>query len=149
VNVELPQNARDLAHAREYGDLSENHEFKAAKERQAILVNQRDSLADELSIVKGTDFGEFPTDAAGPGTRVELEAPDGKKTDYFILGEWDGDPAQRILSSRSALAVALIGRKAGENVSMPDSADNAACRISAVGPLPESIVTWIKAANEE
>lgn len=146
VNVELPKNGRDLAQARAYGDLSENHEFKAAKERQAMLVNQRDTIAEEMKTVKGTDFEGFPCAAAGPGTSVILEMKDGSKIEYFILGEWDGDPERRILSSRSALASALSGLGAGQEAVIPDphSAGTATCRIAAVAPLPDDIKAHAK-----
>ncbi|MEI6972161.1 MAG: GreA/GreB family elongation factor [bacterium] len=144
VKVDLPENARDLAVARDYGDLSENHEFKAAKQRQSMLGNQRDTLARELKEVKGTAFEGFACDVAGVGTTVLYTRPDGSKVERYILGEWDTDERQGIISCKTTLAAALIGHKPGDDVTIPSETGTEVCRIVDVDRLPPMIIAWAR-----
>lgn len=142
VTVEIPQNSKEIAIARSYGDLSENHEFKAAKEMQGILLKRRGDLEEMLQSVKPTDFGGLPTDSAGMGTGVLLEYADGRKERYHILGEWDQDAALGIISSDTRMARALEGHKAGEMVQVPTESGDVECRIVEVTPLPPEVLRW-------
>jgi len=65
--------------------------------------------------VQGTDFKEAKTDAVSIGTVVKLDTPDGEKT-MTILGAWDSDPDNNIISYLSGMAKALLGVKVGETV---------------------------------
>ena len=142
INVELPQNGKDLAVARSYGDLSENHAFKAAKEHQSILVNRRDTLDRELRTVKGTAFDKFPADTVGIGTRVVIERADGVVEQFFVLGEWDSDETLKIISSASQLARTLAGHKPGDKADIPGADGMTSCRVVEVSPLPPEILAW-------
>jgi len=144
IDVDLPENGKDLALARSYGDLSENHAFKAAKERQAMLVNQRDTLANELKEVKGTSFEGFASETASTGTRVLFQRAGGTTEERFILGEWDTDEQLGILSCKTTLAAALAGHKKGDQVDIPGSAGTEKCLIIEIGPLPPHIIAWAK-----
>ena len=144
IDGDLPQNGKDLALARSYGDLSENHAFKAAKERQNMLVNQRDTIARELKEVKGTAFDGFASDAAGMGTRVVFSRADGTTVEKFILGEWDTDEKQSIISNKTTLATALAGHKKGETVQIPGETGTESCRILEVEPLPGRLIEWAR-----
>lgn len=144
VKVDLPRNGQDLAAARSYGDLSENHAFKAAKERQNILVNQRDTLARELKEVKGTAFEGFASEVAGPGTLVAFTRSDGTRVEKYILGEWDTDEQQGIISCKTTLAAALAGHKTGDEVTVPCETGTEVCRIVDVGRLPPMIIAWAR-----
>lgn len=144
IKVDLPENGKDLAVARGYGDLSENHAFKAAKEKQNMLVNQRDTLARELKEVKGTAFEGFASDVAGMGTTVLYTRPDGTKVEKYILGEWDTDERQGIISCKTTLAAALAGHKPGDDVTIPGETGNEVCRIIDVDRLPPMIIAWAR-----
>lgn len=119
VEREIPENSREIAVARSYGDLRENAEYKAAKEHQSILQRRKAEYERDLSSVRGTDFGGVPTDRAGMGTGVELRLEDGSRMRLFILGEWDRDETLNIIASRSRLAESLAGHREGEEVVVP------------------------------
>ena len=149
INVDIPKNAQDIAHARSYGDLSENHEFKAAKEQQSILSNTRDKLTAELREVRGTGFEDFPTDKADMGTRVIIKRDDHESRQFFILGEWDSDEHKRIVSCASGLALALAGHAAGETVEIPDADGRVPCKIIEVTKLPAEILDWAQGERKQ
>jgi transcription elongation GreA/GreB family factor len=145
VNIELPKNARDIEVARSYGDLRENHEYKTAREMQAILLRRQEDLQRDLQTVRGTDFEGFSTDTAGMGVQVELEFTDGSKTVYTILGEWDQDPEWNIISCQSGLGKRLEGLKTGDAAAIPvDEGQDREARVTAIRPLPPEIKEWVR-----
>jgi len=144
VEVEIPQNSREIAVARSYGDLSENHEYKAAKEMQGILLRRRGDFEDMLQRVRPSDFRDFAHDRVGLATGVQLKYPDGKTETYYILGEWDQDVALGIISCDTKLAQALQGHKVGEHVTIPTENGTAVCEIAEVSGLPPSVREWIE-----
>jgi transcription elongation GreA/GreB family factor len=140
----IPGNSREIAVARSYGDLSENHEYKAAKEHQGILLKRRGEMERDLEAVQGTDFEGFPTERAGAGTLVDIAYSDGRTATVAVLGEWDRDEALGIISSRSRLGEALAGRAAGEEVALDDGAGgHQTLRVVAVRPLSDPVKAWI------
>mgnify|MGYP000406877316 CR=1 FL=1 len=117
VQKKIPANSREIAVARSYGDLRENHEYKAAKEMQKLLMRRKAELEQQLLRARGTDFSNARADAAGLGTRVRVTDLDTQQPEsYAIMGAWDSDPDKSILSYLSPLAKALIGHKAGEEL---------------------------------
>ena len=140
---DIPNNSKEIGIAREYGDLKENHEFKAAKETQGILMRREAELGDMLSNVNGSDFKNFPSDVAGVATGVEIEFPGGKEEKYWILGEWDRDEALGIISCESRLAQLLDGKKPGDKVMLPTDDGEAECILKTVKGLSDEIVAWV------
>ncbi len=141
--VTIPQNSKAIALARGYGDLKENHAYKAAKEEQAMLLSRRDAFAEEMKTVKGTDFAGFPADVAAVGTQVFIELATGTEEQYYILGEWDSQPDRGMISCKSPLAQALTGHIEGDSVKIPGE-DSAECRITKVQKLPADMVKWAR-----
>lgn len=119
VNNKIPQNVKDIAHARSYGDLRENFEYKAAKDMQRVLNRRREDMQKELDLAQGTDFADVDTSSAAIGTVVILENGQTEKT-YTILGAWDSDPANNVVSYLSIVGRALIGKKPGDSVEVTD-----------------------------
>ncbi len=78
VEVDIPKNSREIGHARGYGDLSENFEYKAAKDMQAILMRRRAELEQQLRETQPTDFSDVAADRVVPGIGVELRRSDGR-----------------------------------------------------------------------
>ena len=144
INEEIPQNSRDIAQARSYGDLRENFEYKSAKEMQGILLKRRGEFEQSLTDIKGTDFSGCSTEAAGMGTRVVLRYPDGHTQELFILGEWDQDPALGIVSCSSKMGQVLAGRKQGDSVAVPTESGDVTAVVAEVGGLPEAIIVWAR-----
>ncbi len=145
IKVDIPQNSKEIAVARSYGDLSENHEFKAAKEMQGILLRRRGELEAMLHRVKPTDFRGFSQDRAGMATGVLLRYDDGREERYCILGEWDKDDALGIISCDTRMARALEGHQAGERVKVPAENGEAECALAEVTGVPAEVRVWIEA----
>ena len=120
VNKQIPKNIEEIQIAREYGDLRENFEFKAAKEMQAVLARRRSELERDLDRARGTNFENPDTNLVSIGTVVTLkDAATGKAETYTILGAWDGDPDKHILSYLTTIGQAILGHKVGETVQLP------------------------------
>ncbi len=116
----IPANSKEIGVARSYGDLKENHEFKAAKEMQAVLMRRKQDLESMILSAQGTDFSGVTSDEVGIGTVVTYEAKEsGEKKTITILGAWDSDPDQGILSYQTAVAQALIQHKVGDGAELP------------------------------
>lgn len=120
VKERIPQNIKDIAIARSYGDLRENFEYKAAKDMQLVLNRRKGEVESELNRAKGTDFADADTSAANVGTVVTLEDSKKKASVYTILGAWDGDPDKKTVSYQSEVAKGIIGKKVGEAVKVQD-----------------------------
>src|SRR5207253_1942811 len=90
VKKKIPENSKEIALARSYGDLSENFEFKAAKQMQAVLMRRKAELEHALHNARGTAFENPDTSRVSIGTIVTLRDSDsGKEEAYTILGAWD------------------------------------------------------------
>jgi transcription elongation GreA/GreB family factor len=114
VNKDIPANIKDIAIAKSYGDLRENHEFKAAKEMQKVLHRRKHELELQLARARGTDFANVRTDIVVPGTQVTFTDLDSSKPETVqIFGAWDGDPDRNILSYLTPLAQALMNKAVG------------------------------------
>jgi len=99
VQKKIPENSKEIAVARSYGDLRENHEYKAAKEMQKILMKRKAELEMDLTRARGTDFADVSTSSVNPGTRVRVKELSQQKDEiYTILGAWDSDPESGIIS---------------------------------------------------
>jgi transcription elongation GreA/GreB family factor len=117
VQKKIPANSKEIALARSYGDLSENHEYKAAKEMQKILMRRKDELEAQLTRARGTDFSNARTDVAGIGTVVQATDLSANQSEAFtILGAWDSEPDKGVISYLSPIAQALLNRKVGDEV---------------------------------
>ena len=116
VSKKIPENSKAIAAAREHGDLRENSEYKMAKQDQLVLMAQKSQLERELARARVTDFKDAAADQVGVGTIVEVRTPAGSATKYTILGAWDGDPEQQVISYKTPLGAALLGKRPGDTV---------------------------------
>jgi len=114
-NVEIPANSKALQAAREMGDLRENFEYKAARQRAEYLSARVGEIASEISRVRVLDPSQIDTTAVRVGTKIELSNGDVRR-DVTILGPWESDPEHGVYSNQSDVAKALIGHAAGEVV---------------------------------
>ncbi len=122
VSKKIPENSKAIAAAREHGDLRENSEYKMAKQDQLVLMAQKSQLERELARARVTDFKDAVADQVGVGTVVEVRPPSGGATKYTILGAWDGDPEQQIISYKTPLGAALLGKRPGDTVKVKTGA---------------------------
>ena len=117
IHKKMPANREEIAIARSYGDLRENHEFKAAKEMQKQLSRAKQEMENQLVRARGTDFSNARTDVASIGTIVRTtNIANSQKETFTILGAWDSDPDKGTVSYMSPMAQALLNRKVGEEV---------------------------------
>ena len=114
INVEMPANSREIGEAQEKGDLRENAEYKAAMERQSQIQAEIKTVSEEVKRARAIRPADVRTDVVGVGSAVTVSAPGGEKISYRILGPWDADTENHVISYASPLARALIGKKAGE-----------------------------------
>jgi len=133
VQRTIPANSRDIALARSYGDLSENHEYKAARERHGLLMRKKTELEGLLVRARGTDFANPRTDVVSIGTVARLtDLATQQPETYTILGAWDSFPERHILSYQSPVAQALLGKKVGDEVLLESDGAARRCRIEVI-----------------
>ena len=111
---------KQIAEAREHGDISENAEYHAARERQGFIEGRLSELEDKISRAEVIDPSTLSGKDIKFGATVTLADEDtDEKTTYQIVGEDEADIKQRRLSITSPLARALIGKKVGDSVEVP------------------------------
>ncbi len=119
LEVEIPANKKEIGRAREFGDLSENFEYKAAKEKQGQLLEKVRVIQSDLQQVKIIDPAHIDTSRVTVGTRISLaRVSDGKILEYTILGRWDTDLDKNIISNEAPVAQALLTRVCGDRISI-------------------------------
>jgi transcription elongation GreA/GreB family factor len=117
VEKKIPANSKEIAVARSYGDLRENHEYKAAKEMQKLLMRRKSELETQLVRARGTDFANPRTDIVSIGTVAHTTDLASNQAEHFtVLGAWDSEPEKGIVSYLSPVAQSLLNRKVGEEV---------------------------------
>ena len=117
--VDLPANAEAMRAAREHGDLSENFEYHAARQRHEYISARIAALAEDLSRATPLDASRVDASEVRVGTRVTLRTGTEERT-VTILGPWDSRPAEAVYSYESEFAERLLGAKPGDRVSLPE-----------------------------
>ena len=115
--VERPENIRAIEEARGHGDISENAEYHAAKERQSFLDGKINELKSVLGKAEVIDIGGEPGEQVVFGRTVVLysiEADD--EVTYQLVGPYESDPEKGRISVTSPLGQSLIGREVGDEV---------------------------------
>lgn len=116
-SVERPAVIRAIAEARDHGDLSENAEYHAARERQSFIEGRITELEDIISRAQVIDATQLSGDTVRFGARVTLADEDSDdESIYQIVGAHEADIKEGRLSVHSPLARALIGKHVGETV---------------------------------
>lgn len=143
VDVEIPANEEAIKTAKGHGDLSENSEFKAAKERQRELGKLRFQLEQQMAELRPTDFADVQVgNVVVPGCVVTLKYTDDDHDEAItILGLLDNDPDHNCISYGTPLAKTLLGKETGETVTLPS---NKSAVIEALAPLPPELLAKLK-----
>ncbi|MCW0234686.1 MAG: transcription elongation factor GreA [Ferrovibrio sp.] len=116
-SVERPSVIRAISEAREHGDLSENAEYHAAKERQGWIETRILEVEDKLSRAEVIDVSKLSGDKVKFGATVVLADEDtDEESTYQIVGADEADIKAGLLSITAPLARALVGKSAGENI---------------------------------
>lgn len=114
---ERPRVIQAIAEAREHGDISENAEYEAAKEKQALLEGRINDLHNKLSQCEVVELPEGSAERVIFGSTVDLEDLDsGEEVRYCLVGPYEADLAYGTISVTSPLGQALIGKEAGDDV---------------------------------
>lgn len=115
--VERPAVIKAIAEAREHGDLSENAEYHAARERQSFIEGRVLELEDRISRAEVIDVSKLSGNAVKFGATVTVADEDTDEESVFqIVGQDESDIKAGLLSITSPLARALIGKSVGDNV---------------------------------
>ena len=114
LNHELP---KELLKARAHGDLSENAEYKYAKERQGYLSARLGQLQKRLADVAMLNLDNLPRDRAGYGSRIwVLDLQKSVEVEYKLVTSEETDAGKGLISTTSPIGKALLGRRVGEEI---------------------------------
>ena len=114
----VPENIKDLEEARAHGDLSENAEYTAAKERQSYLHGKIAELENNLALSEVIDLSKLTDDKVVFGSTVVIEDVDsGENIKYRLVGPLESDVNNNHISVTSPIGKALIGKKIGSEIS--------------------------------
>jgi transcription elongation factor GreA len=115
IEEDVPANSKEIEFAKSLGDLRENAEYKAALEKQAILNATLARLNDEIGRAQLFDPSTVNASRAGFGTRVMLKNnSSGEKEEYVLLGPWESDPDNHVISYLSPFGGTLLNKGVGE-----------------------------------
>ena len=115
LKTELPQ---EIRRARELGDLRENAEYQAAKERQRLVESRISLLKKRVSEIALMNLDKLPHDKVGFGSTVHLKDPNGQVTIYQLVMPEDADVEQGLISTASPIGRALINKEEGDEVTV-------------------------------
>lgn len=122
LHAELP---KEIAKARAHGDLSENAEYKFAKERQHLVGMRLQQLRQRLAGLSLVNLSKIPRDRAGYGSRLTLlDTEKGGELAYQLVTAEESDVAQGLISTTSPIGRALMGKKPGDVVRVQTPAGN-------------------------
>jgi len=114
LHVELP---RDILTARAHGDLSENAEYHAAKDRQGFVAARLNQLKKRLGEMSMIDFTKIPHGKVGLGsTVVVLDVKRDEEVTYYLVTSEEADAANGRISTTSPIGKALLGKEVGDEV---------------------------------
>lgn len=115
LKIELP---REIQRARELGDLRENAEYKAAKERQEILNARIAMLKRRVGEISMMNLDRVPRDRAGFGSTVHLRAESGDTVVYTLVMPEEADAEKGLISTSSPIGRALLNKEEGDEISV-------------------------------
>lgn len=114
LRVDLP---KEILRAREHGDLSENAEFKSAKERQTFLEGRKAQIQQRLASLSLINLDKIPHDRVAYGSKVILfDYNAAKDVEYKLVSPEESDISQGLISITSPIGRSLIGKKLGDDV---------------------------------
>jgi transcription elongation factor GreA len=114
LRVDLP---KEILRAREHGDISENAEYKAAKERQSYLEGRKAQLQQRLAALSLVNFDKIPTDRAAYGSKVVLyEYETDKEVEYRLVSAEESNISQGLISITSPIGRSLVGKMVGDSI---------------------------------
>jgi transcription elongation factor GreA len=138
--VERPKNVQDIEVARAHGDLKENAEYHAAKERQSFIEGRSREIDSILALSDVIDPAKLSGHRVVFGATVKLADTDsGEETTYSIVGDYEGDIKEGRLAISAPLARAMIGREKGDTVVLRTAKGSREYQVMDVQFLPVSL----------
>jgi transcription elongation factor GreA len=117
IEVDIPANSREIEAAKQHGDLKENAEYHAAREKQTQLNSLASRLSGEIDRAQIFDPSLVNTSKVSFGTRAALlDKNSGNREEFTILGPWESDPDNRIISYLSPFGSAILNKAPGDEV---------------------------------
>ena len=113
LKVELP---KEIKRAREHGDLRENAEYSAAKERQRLVESRISILKKRVAEIALINIDRIPTDRAGFGSTVHVVESNGEKLVFQLVMPEDADGAKGLISTTSPIGRAILNKEPGDTV---------------------------------
>ena len=113
LKTELPQ---EIKRARELGDLRENAEYHAAKERQRLVESRISMLQKRVSEIALINVDRIPSDRAGFGSTLHVEESTGEKLIFQLVMPEDADAAKGLISTTSPIGRAFLNKEPGDSV---------------------------------
>jgi len=115
LKIDLP---KEIQRAREHGDLRENAEYKAAKERQSIVDARISMLKRRVSEIQLMNLDRIPRDRAGFGSTVHLRDSEGAMLIYQLVMPEDADAEKGLISTSSPIGRAILNKEEGDEVTV-------------------------------
>lgn len=138
VSKKIPENSKAIATAREHGDLKENSEYKMAKQDQQVLMAQKTLLERDLGRARVTDFTDGAADQIGIGSVVVVRSKAANQEGtYTILGAWDSDPDNHVISYKTPLGAALLTKRVGDVVTVKTGATEETYTVVSFAPYAD------------
>jgi len=119
TKIERPRNIRAIEEARSHGDITENAEFEAAKDRQAFIERRLNELGHKLASADIIDTDTLPKDRVVFASTVVLENIDtGENVEYQLVGPDESNVEKGRISITSPLGRAMVGKKPGDEITL-------------------------------
>jgi transcription elongation factor GreA len=135
LRVDLP---REILKAREHGDLSENAEYKAAKERQSYVEGRKAQLQQRLAALSLVNLDKIPSDRAAYGSKVVLyEYDTDKETEYQLVTAEESNISKGLISITSPIGRSIVGKMVGDSVEIITPSGRKDCELRSLRTIHE------------
>ncbi|MBP1623575.1 MAG: GreA/GreB family elongation factor [Acidobacteria bacterium] len=135
LRVDLP---KEILKAREHGDLSENAEYKAAKERQSFLEGRKAQLQQRLAALSLVNLEKIPTDRAAYGSRVVLyEYDTDKEVEYQLVTPEESNLSKGLISITSPIGRSIVGKMVGDSIEIVSPSGKKDCELRSLRTIHE------------
>jgi transcription elongation factor GreA len=136
LRVELP---KEILRAREHGDLRENAEFKAAKDRQTFLEGKKAQFQQRLASLSLINLEKIPHDQVAYGSRVVLyDYSTEKEVEYKLVSAEESDVSKGLISITSPVGRSLVGKRVGDDVEIITPGGKKDCEIRSLVTIHEA-----------
>jgi transcription elongation factor GreA len=135
MDVEIPANSREIESARLHGDLKENAEYIAAKEKQVLLNTAAEKLKEEIDRAQLFDPASADTSRVSFGTVVILHNHNmDRKEEYTVLGPWESDPENNVISYLAPFGKIMMGKTEGEQFTFTSDGEKISYTVEKINP---------------